>query len=363
VSKSVRRVGAGTDFLLSDGLGSIRHELRFGGSGSYRDYGPYGQPLTDNGLTVADGRGYINERFDPETGLQYLHARYYDPQLGRFLSPDTWDPMLPGVGTNRYAYCMGDPINCRDTSGHDGESNRPNAAGTGTTLNSTTYSFGGAGVSNTPGGARNNFLKEQLGYEYKYSNIFGDFHVQVKNGVQTKIEEVDPVVFVGGANDARSGIVRDVYNLFKQWNPTLKSAYFSWNNRKAIINYLKAAGSDPIQLIGHSYGADTAAKIAADAPSLLNRTINLLMTVDPVGRGGVSNKLFERVAAGTDRWVNITASPSNSDGSDVIANLGGRWPSSANNYADASFNFDTNHADFYGMLNAGCPNFMSGGGC
>ncbi len=42
-------------------------------------------PSNDNGLTVANGRGYINERFDPETGLQYLHARYYDPNLGRFL--------------------------------------------------------------------------------------------------------------------------------------------------------------------------------------------------------------------------------------------------------------------------------------
>ncbi len=39
-----------------------------------------------------------------ETGLQYLHARYYDPDLGRFLTPDTWDPILAGVDINRYAY-------------------------------------------------------------------------------------------------------------------------------------------------------------------------------------------------------------------------------------------------------------------
>jgi RHS repeat-associated protein len=43
-------------------------------------------------LTLSTPKGYINERFDPETGLQYLHARYYDSLLGRFLSPDTWDP-------------------------------------------------------------------------------------------------------------------------------------------------------------------------------------------------------------------------------------------------------------------------------
>ena len=64
---------------------------------SPHDYGPYGKPLTN----PINGKGYINQRFDPETGLQYLHARYLDPELGLFLSPDTWDPMLPGVDVGR----------------------------------------------------------------------------------------------------------------------------------------------------------------------------------------------------------------------------------------------------------------------
>jgi hypothetical protein len=38
--------------------------------------------------------------------------------LGRFLSPDTFDPLLPGVGTNRYAYAQNDPVNKRDPNGH-----------------------------------------------------------------------------------------------------------------------------------------------------------------------------------------------------------------------------------------------------
>ncbi|WP_421695365.1 RHS repeat-associated core domain-containing protein [Aestuariivirga sp.] len=56
--------------------------------------------------------------FDPESGLQYLHARYYDPLLGRFLSPDTWDPDLAGVDINRYAYAGDDPVNGSDANGH-----------------------------------------------------------------------------------------------------------------------------------------------------------------------------------------------------------------------------------------------------
>ena len=68
------------------------------------NYGPFGQPLTTNGSTVLNGKAYINQRFDAETDLQYLHARYYDLLLGRFISPDTYDPDIAGVDFNRYAY-------------------------------------------------------------------------------------------------------------------------------------------------------------------------------------------------------------------------------------------------------------------
>ncbi|WP_312404258.1 hypothetical protein [Rhizobium sp.] len=36
----------------------------------------------------------------------------------RFMSPDDWDPTTPGVGTNRYAYGLNDPINNSDANGH-----------------------------------------------------------------------------------------------------------------------------------------------------------------------------------------------------------------------------------------------------
>ncbi|WP_312404246.1 RHS repeat-associated core domain-containing protein, partial [Rhizobium sp.] len=67
---------------------------------------------------MATKKGYIGERFDAETGLMYLNARYYDPAFGRFISPDDWDPTLEGVGTNRYAYAQNDPVNKSDPNGH-----------------------------------------------------------------------------------------------------------------------------------------------------------------------------------------------------------------------------------------------------
>jgi RHS repeat-associated protein len=123
----VKREGAFTDYLIKDHLSSNRLTLRHGPAGtSTHAYGPYGQPVTSNGSVLAGGanaainggKGFLNERYDPETGLSYLHARYLDPALGRFITPDTWDPILSGVDINRYAYANNDPVNLSDPNGH-----------------------------------------------------------------------------------------------------------------------------------------------------------------------------------------------------------------------------------------------------
>jgi RHS repeat-associated protein len=67
---------------------------------------------------AADAKGFIGERFDPDAGLQYLNARYYDPELGLFIQPDWFEVTQPGVGTNRYSYSFNDPVNLSDRSGN-----------------------------------------------------------------------------------------------------------------------------------------------------------------------------------------------------------------------------------------------------
>ena len=52
---------------------------------------------------------------DEETGLHYSIARYYDSDLGRFLSPDP--ARSPGATCNYYLYCDGDPLNRIDPTG------------------------------------------------------------------------------------------------------------------------------------------------------------------------------------------------------------------------------------------------------
>ena len=65
-------------------------------------------------------RGYY---YDTETSLYYLQARYYDPDTGRFISPDA----LPVAGNdyiqglNRYAYCYNNPVMYSDPTGYSTE--------------------------------------------------------------------------------------------------------------------------------------------------------------------------------------------------------------------------------------------------
>lgn len=63
--------------------------------------------------------GFNGERADSITGHYLLGNGYraFNPVLMRFNSPDSLSPMGAG-GINAYAYCMGDPINHVDPSGH-----------------------------------------------------------------------------------------------------------------------------------------------------------------------------------------------------------------------------------------------------
>ena len=61
-------------------------------------------------------RGYY---YDTETGWYYLNTRYYDPNVGRFLSPDTILGANGGLlGYNLYAYCNNNPVMFSDPSGN-----------------------------------------------------------------------------------------------------------------------------------------------------------------------------------------------------------------------------------------------------
>ena len=57
-----------------------------------------------------------------ETGWYYLNARYYDPNVGRFLSPDLPDTLSADFENfaqyNLYTYCFNNPVNMADDLGY-----------------------------------------------------------------------------------------------------------------------------------------------------------------------------------------------------------------------------------------------------
>jgi hypothetical protein len=54
----------------------------------------------------------------PATDLQPAVRVIWIDANARFISPDTMDPTIEGVGTNRYAYAGNDPVNKSDPNGH-----------------------------------------------------------------------------------------------------------------------------------------------------------------------------------------------------------------------------------------------------
>src|SRR5205823_4727794 len=64
--------------------------------------------------TAVNSLQYTGRDYDPETGLRYYRARYYDSGAGRFLGED---PARFAAGVNFYAYVGGNPINLVDPYG------------------------------------------------------------------------------------------------------------------------------------------------------------------------------------------------------------------------------------------------------
>lgn len=81
---------------------------------SYDAWGQYTIIANQRGMKLANlnlfrYRSYI---YDADLGLYYLHNRYYDPEIGRFISEDPAKD-----GTNWYSYCNCDAVNYVDPTG------------------------------------------------------------------------------------------------------------------------------------------------------------------------------------------------------------------------------------------------------
>ena len=98
----------GSTSLMTNSVGAVLQTTR---------YTPFGNVYLSSG--VFTDIGFTGHRFDMSDGLIYMKARYYDPMLGRFLTPDSivqapFDPQM----LNRYTYVRNNPVNLIDPDGH-----------------------------------------------------------------------------------------------------------------------------------------------------------------------------------------------------------------------------------------------------
>jgi RHS repeat-associated protein len=104
----------GSASVITDANGEVVRRLQ---------YGPWGSQRLNQAVTVSEGsdpsEGYTGQRYSSGTGLLYYGARFYDPEIGRFIQPDSMvpDPTSPQT-LNRYTYVRNDPLNRTDPTGN-----------------------------------------------------------------------------------------------------------------------------------------------------------------------------------------------------------------------------------------------------
>jgi RHS repeat-associated protein len=94
----------GTPLVLTDASGNVAWKA---------EYTPFGKAeIAVN--NVENPFRFPGQYYDSQTGLHYNYHRYYQPETGRYVTPD---PIGLGGGVNLYGYVENDPVGSADPSG------------------------------------------------------------------------------------------------------------------------------------------------------------------------------------------------------------------------------------------------------
>jgi RHS repeat-associated protein len=104
--------GTALSYFHADGLGSLVRTTNAAGVVTLtRQYDTWGN--LEVGASEP-GFAFTGREWDPEAGLHYYRARYYDAALARFIS---MDPLGVRTDPNVYSYVRSQPVNLVDPSG------------------------------------------------------------------------------------------------------------------------------------------------------------------------------------------------------------------------------------------------------
>jgi pimeloyl-ACP methyl ester carboxylesterase len=185
------------------------------------------------------------------------------------------------------------------------------------------------------------------------------------------------IIFGGAADGTISNTVKNLaISLQRKYHSSEADSreaviirYFTFVEEDASVNaireHLGKYPNSPVILVGHSWGGDTAYKVADNISKDIR--INLLLTLDPVGHSGINNKqdCAEEYPTGSPRisqrekqceiqrrqrqkpanvnkWINVWAKGASAF-SDLVSSAGERWNSQAN--ADKDIPMDLAHGE------------------
>lgn len=136
------------------------------------------------------------------------------------------------------------------------------------------------------------------------------------------------VVWVGGALDKYTGLLRQFVGTNQH--------YFQWFEYKALARWLEQHQHQPVLLIGHSYGASTAAAVVA-----AGHPVQQLITIDPVSWRKPDGWAVRQYAS---EWQNYLASDAKLNFANLVAKFGGQWQQWPASYAHQHQLLHADHA-------------------
>ena len=114
----IKSEGEINETYLYDGHGSVSGVVNEASEVTTYAYTAYGDLLPNS--PTPNTFGYNAEATDFNTGLQYLRARYYNTDTGRFISKDNWRGEISfPKSLNRFSYCYDNPVLYKDSSGEN----------------------------------------------------------------------------------------------------------------------------------------------------------------------------------------------------------------------------------------------------
>ncbi len=159
------------------------------------------------------------------------------------------------------------------------------------------------------------------------SNRQADKEAQ-QHGGSRPVSELRRVIWVGGALDKYSGLVRQ--------HVLPGQHYFQWFERKALCRFLQQCAGQPVLIIAHSYGASTAAAVIASG-----YRVDELVTIDPVSWRKPNGAMLRKHCR---HWRNYLAGDRRLNFANLVARCGGWWQHWPKAHAHQHLELPADHA-------------------